>query len=220
MQPARPAILNDGVLMKYKILQQRSLYKGFFELSAYDLTHELFAGGQCPVITREMLDRKDASAILPYDPERDEVVLIEQFRIGAMRNANGPWLIEVIAGYQEPGENPQQLVIRESIEEADCTVTDLVPMCNYHSSPGSSNEIIHLFLGRTSTKGLGGIHGLPHEGEDIRVQVVSADTAFEWLEAGRIDSAMALIALQWFRIHREDIRQQWLSDGDNDSTDA
>ncbi|TNF96061.1 MAG: NUDIX domain-containing protein [Gammaproteobacteria bacterium] len=205
--------------MKYSIIKQAPLYKGFFELSAYELRHDLFAGGECPVITRELLDRKDASGILPYDPERDEVVLIEQFRIGAMRNETGPWLIEVIAGYQEPDENPEQLVMREAIEEADCTVTDLVPMCHYHSSPGSSNEIIHLFLGRTCSEGLGGIHGLAHEGEDIRVHVVSSDTAFKWLDSGRIDSGMAIIALQWFRLNRDKIRHKWLPDGDkNPST--
>jgi ADP-ribose pyrophosphatase len=88
----------------------------------------------------------------------------------------------------------------------------MIPLHRYYSTPGSSTEQIHVFLGRTDTSNIGGIHGLAHEGEDIRVQVISCKTAFEWLDKGRIDSAMPIIALQWFRINYETIRRQWLSE--------
>ena len=107
-------------------------------------------------------------------------------------------------------ENPQEVVRREASEEAGCRVSDLQPMCKYYSSPGGSTEEIQLYLGRTQTRDLGGIHGLEHEGEDIRVHIVSSDTAFDWLDQGRIDSAMPIIALQWFRLNRQDIRNTWL----------
>jgi ADP-ribose pyrophosphatase len=195
--------------MKYSILTQTPLYKGFFSLSEYRLRHELFGGGESPEIRRELLDRGQAAGVLPYDPGRDEVVLIEQFRVGAIAAGAVPWLTEIIAGYRDPGETPEATVARESVEEAGCTVTDLVPMCRYYSSPASSNEQIHLFIGRTDSTGLGGIHGLAHEGEDIRVHAVSPATVFAWLDNGRIDSAMAIIALQWFRLNRERIRTLW-----------
>ena len=185
--------------MKWSIVKQRPLYSGFFKLTEFELRHDLFAGGQSPVIRRELLDRHHAAGVLPYDPVRDEVVMVEQFRIGAGEDPSGPWLMEVIAGYREPGEAPEAVVVREAVEEADCVVTDIVPMCRYYSSPGSSNEQIHLYLGRTDVTGVGGVHGLAHEGEDIRVHVASAQTAFEWLDSGRIDNAMAIIALQWFQ---------------------
>ena len=73
-----------------------------------------------------------------------------------------------------------------------------------------SIEQIDIYFARTETSGLGGIHGLDEEGEDIRVHVVSSETAFKWLDNGRVDSAMPVIALQWFRIHRDRIRQQRL----------
>ena len=76
--------------------------------------------------------------------------------------------------------------------------------------PGSSNEQIQVFVARTDTRGLGGVHGIDDEGEDIRVHIVSSDTAFEWLDQGRFDSAVPIIALQWFRMNREKIRRQWL----------
>ena len=191
--------------MKWSIVRQRPLYTGFFKLTEFELHHELFAGGESPMIRRELLDRHHAAGVLPYDPVRDEVVLVEQFRIGAGQDPEGPWLIEIIAGYREPGEAPESVVVREAVEEADCVISEIVPMCRYYSSPGSSNEQIHLYLGCTSATGLGGVHGLAYEGEDIRVHVVPVATAFEWLDNGRINNAMAIIALQWFRLNRDAI---------------
>ena len=162
------------------------------------------------MLRREVLDRGQAAAVLPYDPARDEVVLIEQFRIGAADDPSGPWVIEIIAGLHEPDESAEDVIIREAVEEAGCTVTDLVPIHRYYSTPGSSNEQIEIFFARTDSSGLGGIHGIDEEGEDIRVHVVSSDSAFEWLDQGRIDSALPIIALQWFRLNRERIRKQWL----------
>ena len=202
--------------MKWKQINKTPLYHGFFRLTAHELSHELFAGGDSPLLVRELLDRGNAVGVLPYDPVRDEVVLIEQFRIGAKDDPEGPWLFEIIAGYQELDEAPEEVAVREAIEEANCKVASCIPISTYYSSPGTSNEQIHLFLGRTSTEGLGGIHGHREEGEDIRVHVLNSASAFEWLDSGKIDSAMPIIALQWFRNKREAIRKQWLegsSDG-------
>ena len=196
--------------MKWSVLNKQLLYNGFFKLAGYELTHELFDGGVSPVLRRELLDRGRAVAVLPYDPSRDEVVLIEQFRIGAGDDPSGPWVIEIIAGLQEAGESAEQVIHREADEEAGCKISDLVSIHQYYSSPGSSNEQVHIYFARTETTGLGGIHGIDEEGEDIRVHVVSSDTAFEWLDSGRIDSALPIIALQWFRLNRDNIRTQWL----------
>lgn len=198
------------VNMKWSVIKKKLVYRGFFKLTEIELQHDLFAGGQSPVLTRELLDRGQAVAVLPYDAERDEVVLIEQFRIGAGEDETGPWKIEIIAGYQEPGESAEQVVHREAHEEAGCEVADLVPMYQYYSSPGGSNEQIQIFLGRTDSSDINGIHGLDEEGEDIKVHVISSKQAFDWLDSGRIDSAAPIIALQWFRLNRERIRQQWL----------
>jgi len=108
-----------------------------------------------------------------------------------------------------PGELAEDLVHREAEEEAGCKVSDLIHVHRYYSSPGSSNELIDTYFARTDTTGIGGIHGIDDEGEDIRVHVISSETAFEWLDNGRIDSALPIIALQWFRLNRENIRQLW-----------
>ncbi len=198
--------------MKWSVLNKTSLYRGFFKLTGFELTHDLFDGGHSPVLTRELLDRGHAAAVLPYDPDRDEIVLIEQFRIGAGDDVSGPWMIEIIAGLQEPDETAEQVIHREAAEEAGCEITHIIPIHHYYSSPGSSNEQIQIFFARTETSGLGGIHGVDEEGEDIRVHVISSDIAFDWLDQGRIDSALPIIALQWFRLNRDKIRRQWLEE--------
>ena len=123
---------------------------------------------------------------------------------------SGPWMMEIIAGYQEPGESAEDVAYREAHEEAGCEVTELLPMYKYYSSPGGSNEQIQIFLGRTVSSGIEGIHGLDEEGEDIKVHVMKSGQAFDWLDDGRIDSAAPIIALQWFRLNRERIRKEWL----------
>lgn len=198
--------------MKWTVINKTSLYHGFFKLSAFQLQHDLFAGGQSRVLTRELIDRGNAIAVLPYDPIRDEVVLIEQFRIGpgTCETVTDPWVIEIIAGFQEAEETAESVAHREAEEEAGCVITDLIPMHRYFSSPGSSNEQIQIYLARTDSAHIKGFHGLTEEGEDIKVHVVSVATAFDWLDNGRIDSAAPIIAIQWFRMNRENIRRQWL----------
>jgi ADP-ribose pyrophosphatase len=196
--------------MKWSVISKQQLYQGFFRLIGFEIKHDLFDGGESPSLKRELLDRAHAVAVLPYDPQRDEVVLIEQFRIGAGDDPSGPWLIEIIAGVQEADETAQQVIHREAEEEAGCEISDLIPVHRYYSSPGSSNEQVQIYFAHTETADLGGVHGVDEEGEDIRVHVVSSDTAFEWLDTGRIDSALPIIALQWFRLNRDRIREQWL----------
>jgi ADP-ribose pyrophosphatase len=196
--------------MKWSIIKKKLLYSGFLKLTGIQLQHELFAGGQSLVLTRELIDRGQAIAVLPYDPVRDEIVLIEQFRIGAGEDESGPWMMEIIAGYRESGETAEDVAYREAHEEAGCEVTELFPVVKYYSSPGGSNEQIQIFLGRTESSGIEGIHGLDEEGEDIRVHVMKSEQAFDWLDTGRIDSAAPIIALQWFAMNRERIRKEWL----------
>lgn len=194
---------------QYKVLRKEVCYQGFFRLERYRLRHELFAGGWSDEIVRELLERGHAAAVLPYDPEGDSVVMIEQFRIGAMQTPTGPWLLEFVAGIIDPHEEPEQVVVREALEEMGSEVTDLVPILAYHVSPGGCSERIHLFCGRVDARSTGGVHGIAEEGEDIRVRVLLFEEAFELLNAGKITSATAIIALQWLALNRERLRVRW-----------
>ena len=195
--------------MKFEIIEKLVPYNGFFKMEKYRLKHELFAGGEGAEIVRELLQRGDAAAVLPYDPQMDAVVLVEQFRIGAINDSNGPWIIETIAGMAEPNESPEELVVREAIEEADCKVSDLTAICEYYCSPGGCSEKIHLFCGRTDASQLGGIHGCPDEGEDIKVHVVPFNELQKRLFNGELKTAMTLIAVQWLVMNRDKLRNCW-----------
>lgn len=189
--------------MEWEIVDKQVKHQGFFRLEKYRLRHALFSGGWSPVISRELFERGHAVAVLPYDPVRDEVVLLEQFRIGALEDPQGPWLLEVVAGMIEAGETEASVARRESLEEAGCEVRELIPITRYYASPGGSSETISLFCALVDTSAVEGIHGLDEEDEDIRVDVVPRETATRWVEQGDIDSAAPIIALQWLALNRE-----------------
>jgi ADP-ribose pyrophosphatase len=194
--------------MKYrwKLEARQTLFEKYFRIDEYSVSHELFAGGSSPVFTREIFERGAVVAVLPYDVRRDRVVLIEQFRAGAINDSEGPWLVESVAGVIEDGESEQDVAIRESQEEADCTIERLETISHYYVSPGGTSERCSLFCGLVDSEGVGGIHGLPHENEDIRVMVVDADEAFAWVRDGRIRSSATIIALQWLELNRARLR--------------
>ena len=193
-----------------EILGADLLSNGFFTLNSYRLRHRLFAGGWTPVIQREMLERGHAAALLPYDPVRDEVVLVEQFRLGAVATSNEPWLLELVAGIIDKDETAEQVAIRESREEAGLEVSTTEFICSYLPSPGGCTERISLFVGLVDSANAGGLHGLADEHEDIRVHCVSRDQALVYLAQGKIDNAATIIGLQWLALNHERIKQQWL----------
>ncbi len=192
-----------------EILQQESCYRGFFRMNRYTLRHKLFAGGWSAPLTRELFERGHAAAMLPYDPKRDEVVLLEQFRIGAIEGERNPWLLEMVAGMIEPGEEAGGVIARESIEEAGLTLGRSHFALSYLVSPGGTTERIDVFIGEVDSQLASGLHGLAHEGEDIRLHVVSREQAYRWVEEGRIDNAATVIALQWLQLHLAQIKTQW-----------
>jgi ADP-ribose pyrophosphatase len=197
--------------MKYnwEIIDHQIVYQGYFRIEKYALQHELYAGGKTETFHRELFERGSAVAVLPYDPVRDEVVLIEQFRVGAIGTLNPPWLKEIIAGIIEPGETYQQVAERETHEEAGCKIQQLEKITQYYVSPGGTSEQCALYCGKVDAKGVGGVHGLDHEFEDILVQAVSLEQAQEWLKNGTINSSPAIIALQWLLLNRDWLKEKW-----------
>lgn len=175
-------------------------YDGFFKVDAFQLKHELFAGNTSGEFEREMFERGEAAAVLLYDPEEGQVVLVEQFRIGALEDELSPWLLELVAGIVEDGELPEEVAIREAQEEAGCDVSAVEHITSYWVSPGGTSEKIHLYCAHIDSKGLGGIHGLADENEDILVHVISCEEAFEAVACGRINNAATIIALQWLQL--------------------
>ena len=196
---------------EFKINRQEVAYQGFFRLEKYQLQHTLFKGGWSTEITRELFMRGNCVAVLLYDPDRDEVVLIEQFRAGAIFNPEHAWLIEIVAGAIEEGESAEEVAYRESIEEAGCEIKELMLINELYTTPGGSSERISLFCGKVDTKNIGGVHGLDEEDEDILVSVATFDEVYHMLESGKIESGIPIIAIQWLFINREQLRKKWSS---------
>ena len=160
-------------------------------------------------VRREIFERGHASVLLPFDPVRDEVVLIEQIRIAAYDTSDTPWLLELVAGMIEPGESVEEVARREAMEEAGLLVGRTKPVLNYLASPGGTSERLSILVGEVDATQAEGIHGLVEENEDIRVHVVSREQAYQWVNEGKIDNAASVIALLWLQLHYQEIRQEW-----------
>jgi len=190
-----------------------TLFQGYYRLDRYRLRHARFDGGMGPTITRELLERGHAVAVLLYDPDRDQVVLLEQFRIGAYAAGRPSWLLEVVAGIIDDGETAEAVARRETLEEAGCEVTALERIQSWLASPGVTSETVTLYVGRVDSGSVGGIHGLPEEGEDIRTVVMPADEAVAQMQDGRLDNSTILIAMQWLALNRATLRDRWAGTG-------
>ena len=193
----------------FEVLEETTVFNGFFKLTRLRLRHTLFQGGWSGDLIRELFHRGACVAVIPYDPVNDTVVLIEQFRVGALDFKANPWLLEIVAGAVEEGESPQQVAYREALEEAGCDIKHLIQIGEFFTTPGAFGEKITLFCGIVDASGLGGIHGLQEENEDIRVDVVGFDEAWAMLQNGTIDSAIPIIALQWLWMNRERLRLEY-----------
>lgn len=199
---------------QFEILARETVYQGFFRLEQYTLKHTLYRGGWSRPITRELFRRGNCVAVLLYDPERDEVVLIEQFRVGAVLQPRRSWLIEIVAGAIEEGETAEEVAYREALEEAGCVIQELLEIQQFYTTPGGCSERITLFCGRVDSRTVGGVHGLAEEDEDIHVTAIEFAEVFRMLEDGKIESGIPIIAIQWLYIHRDKLRAAWLKKSD------
>lgn len=192
-----------------EIIARETLYRGFFSLDLYRFRHRLFNGEMSGEVRREIFERGHAAVLLPYDPVRDEVVLVEQIRIAAWDSSETPWLLEMVAGMIEEGESVEDVARREAVEEAGLVVGRTKPVLSYLASPGGTSERLSILVGEVDATQAKGIHGLVEENEDIRVHVVSREQAYQCVEEGSIDNAASVIALQWLQLHYEQLRKEW-----------
>lgn len=194
------------------VLAKETLFKGFFKMVKYRFRHKLFAGGWSNVIEREMFERGHAAAMLPYDPVRDEVVLIEQIRVGALEH-NHPWQMEIVAGMIDRDESAEEVVRREAEEEAGISVNNIHAIVSYYPSAGGCSEKLDVFIGEVDASKASGIHGLDYEDEDIRVHVMSRSQAYDLVREGKIENGASIIALQWLELNHLQLKSQWLEKG-------
>ena len=192
-----------------EILDENIGYDGFFKIKTMVLCHQFFSGDTGKTLSRELFVRGAATCMLPYDPQADQVVMCEQFRVGALSDERSPWLLELVAGINDPGETPAETAKREAKEEAGLVVKDLLPICEYYPSPGGSDEWITLLCGLVESHGVEGIYGVAEEGEDIRVHVIPRQEAFDLIATGHVNNAASIIGLQWLQLNYSELQQKW-----------
>ncbi|EHH1074476.1 ADP-ribose diphosphatase [Vibrio parahaemolyticus] len=191
-----------------EIISKESVFEGFFKMVKYRFKHKLFAGGWSDVVEREMFERGHAAAMLPYDPKTDQVVIIEQIRIGALEHEH-PWQLEIVAGMIDRDESAEEVIRREAEEEAGITVGRVASVMSYYPSSGGCSEKLDVFVGEVDASKAHGIHGLDYEDEDIRVHVLSREQAYQWVKDGIFENGASIIALQWLQLNHQELRSQW-----------
>ena len=195
------------------IHQQKTCYQGFFKMDEYQISHKLFNGGESKILSREVFERGHAVVLIPYDVKNDKVVLLEQFRSGAMGYGDTPWLLEFVAGMFGQDESPIEVAIREAKEEADLTLNQnqLDKVMEYFPSPGGTSEVIHLYVANIDSENVCGVHGLESEGEDILLHVMTREQALLLLDNGKITNSATIIGLQWLQSNFHQLQEKWSS---------
>lgn len=192
-----------------QIARRHIAYAGFFAVEDYVLRHRRFDGGLSPDLHRAVFISADAVSVLPYDPARDRVMLVEQFRMGpTARGDTNPWLLEPIAGRMDPGETPRQTALRETREETGLEVARLIPLPAYYPSPGAKTEFVTPFLALADLPDeAAGVGGLDSEHEDIRAHVLSFDAVMALLDTGELANGPLVLSVLHLMRMRPDLRR-------------
>ena len=195
--------------LKFELLSNETVLDGFFKMNRYRLRLSSFHGGWCDDMVRERIERLGAVSVLLFDPALDRLVLVEQFRVGLMGAVDPPWSLETVSGFcDREHELPEQVARREVVEETGCTLKALTHIGEFFVSPGMSVERINLYCGWVDAADAGGVYGLEHEGEEMRVVTLSRDQARTEL-FGRLNSTSVIMAVQWLEANRASLLQQW-----------
>lgn len=192
------------------VRSHRRTYSSYLGIEEIELRHRRFDGGWSAPLARSVALWGDAVTLLPYDPVRDRVLLIEQFRAAAMaRGDRCPWCIEVVAGRVDADETPDAVARREAAEEAGLELGRLMATGQYYSTPGMTGEVLYGFIGEADLPHSGGLHGLAREHEDIRTVVLDFADAMAAAARGEVNTGPALVALLWLSAHRDELRKAW-----------
>ncbi len=209
-EPRLGAIRSDFGPGDVETLDHTRPVTGFAAIEEFRLSHRRFDGGWTPPLPRTVVAYGDAVTVLPYDPRRDRVLLIEQFRAAPFaRGDRNPWCIEVVAGRVDRAEDAAETARREAVEEAGLTLGRLAEIGGYYPTPGLDCENITGFVGEAELGHAGGLHGLAGENEDIRALVLGFEDAMAAVSDGAVNTGPALVSLLWLAANRARLRADW-----------
>lgn len=191
-----------------EVLDRQTPHAGFFLTRSYTLRHPGFDGTMSPTLMREVFVATDAAIVLPYDPVRDRLLLVEQFRMGPFGRGDPlPWVLEPVAGRVDAGERPETTARRECMEEAGLALRGLEHVSSHYCSPGCSTEVFHCYVGLCDLPDLErGTGGLETEDEDIRTHVLGFEAALELTRTGEANIGPLVLLLLWLERERPRLR--------------
>lgn len=199
--------------MAFDVIDRESLSDGFLKLNRYRLAPVMpgvETGAEAPaLVDLECIEGLRAAVVLPYDPSSEQIVLVEQLRVGALHLPGGGLLLEPPGGVIEAGHSAAETALREAWEEAGCRIGAMAWIGTCRPCPGYSDESVELFCGQASIEGLPAVGGNPREGERTRVVVVELDRAIRELGREPLTAATLIICVQWLALHRQRIHEVW-----------
>lgn len=191
----------------YQISQTQTLYSGHYTVVKHTLNFKQFNHTWSPILEREQILRRNAVCVTLFDPQTQELLLVEQFRIGLIGSDQSPWMLELVAGIMEEGQTPLETARREVFEETGCQVHKYFPMLNSHPTPGGFSEFTHIFYAPLSLSEVDTqkTRGLLHEGEDIRLHKIHISEAANLLKIGKVTTATTQLAIQWLLLNQDSL---------------
>ncbi|HET9843286.1 MAG TPA: NUDIX domain-containing protein [Gammaproteobacteria bacterium] len=190
----------------FECASTQTTHKGHYKVKILTLRHKLFSGEYSAWISREFVLVPNSVAVLLYDPRQDLVVLVEQFRVGAIEaTEHGPWLLECVAGYIEKDETPEQAAARETLEEACCKIERLIPITQCYTTPGGCSEMTWIYCGLIDTNITDNVSKPCDEEEDIKKHIIRYEQLMAY-KHNLITNSATYIALQWLSIERDKLR--------------
>jgi ADP-ribose pyrophosphatase len=179
---------------------------GFLKVNRYEFETDKHAGGS-QVIVREVMERGDAVGVLAYDPVRDEVVLVSEFRPGCFLAGEDAFRPNVVAGGIGEGETPIDAAVREMQEEAGLELRDpVIVHPGAYVSSGGTSERIAIVVGSVDASRAGGVHGSAAEAEDLLTVVLPALEFIASVRRGEIADLKTMVAGYWLAENRERLR--------------
>ncbi|MCA0921510.1 NUDIX domain-containing protein [Pseudooceanicola nanhaiensis] len=207
-QDPAPTLGRERRADQVELLSDETTHAGYYLTKVQQLRHPLYSGGMTEVLRREVFIAPDAAVILPYDPVKDTVLLVEQFRMGPYNNGSPwPWSLEPVAGRVDPGETAEACARREAVEEAGLEITDLRHVNTYYPSPGCISELLHTYVGLADLPDEGGTgFGVAGEGEDIRTHILPFERVMELVSSGEADNGPLILLMFWLQRERPRLR--------------
>lgn len=157
--------------------------------------------------TRDVLRGGPVVGVLAFDPDRDLLVLIRQFRLPAHLATGRGELVEIVAGRVEAGEDAATAAMRECVEEIGIAPRALIPMLSFLPTPGITDEAAQFFLGLVDSARLPARAGAADEVEVTHPFTATIDDALAALDGNRCANGYLIIALQWLALNRARLRQ-------------